>query len=101
MIAVSLNVGGGVRFIKSVKLYRCTQNTGQTHGAWCARPWFRTAEPLGDSGNVVTRIGIYVAKKSIKPIFEVCKPKASKKGNTEISFLESKFVLMLIKIKLV
>ena len=38
---------------KPAKLYMCTQNTGhtlqrRTHGAGCARPWFRTAEPLGE-----------------------------------------------------
>ena len=56
MIAVSLNVGGGVRLIKPAKLYMCTQNTTNTtrttHGAGCVRQWFH-------SGNVVTRIGIH------------------------------------------
>ena len=51
MIAVSLNVGGGVRLIKLAKVYMFMQNTLQTrrgrmHGAGRARPWFRTAEPL-------------------------------------------------------
>ena len=30
VIAVSLNVGGGVRLIKPAKLYMCTQNTTNT-----------------------------------------------------------------------
>ena len=53
VIAVSLNVGGGVRIIKLAKLYMCTQKTlqtqrGQMHRAGCVRQWFRTAEPLGE-----------------------------------------------------
>ena len=52
MIAVSLNVGGGVRLIKPAKLCMCTQTLqtqrGRTHGAGCVRQWFRTAEPLGE-----------------------------------------------------
>ena len=51
VIAVSLNVGGGVRLIKPAKLYiRKTLQTqrGRTHGAGCVRQWFRTAEPLGE-----------------------------------------------------
>ena len=52
VIAVSLNVGGGIRLIKPAKLCMCTQTLriqrGQTHGAGCVRQWFRTAEPLGE-----------------------------------------------------
>ena len=51
VIAVSLNVGGGVRLIKPAKLYMFTQNstnTTRTHGAGCVRQWFCTAEPLGE-----------------------------------------------------
>ena len=52
MIAVSLNVGDGVRLIKPAKLCMCTQTLqtqrGRTHGAGCVRQWFRTAEPLGE-----------------------------------------------------
>ena len=53
VIAVSLNVGGGVRLIKPAKLYMCTQNTTNTTrmDTWrrvCAEKWFRTAEPLGE-----------------------------------------------------
>ena len=62
VIAVSLNVGGGVRLIKPAKLYMCTQKTlqtqrGRTHGAGCVRQWFRIA------GNVVTRIGLHTHMK--------------------------------------
>ena len=52
MIAVSLNVGGGVRLIKPAKLCMCTHTLqtqrGRTHGAGCVRQWFRTAEPAGE-----------------------------------------------------
>ena len=53
VIAVSLNVVGGVRLIKTGKTVHVHANTlqtrrGRTHGAGCARPWFRTAEPLGE-----------------------------------------------------
>ena len=52
VMAVSLNVGGGVRLIKPAKLYMCTQTLqtqrGRTHGTGCVRQWFRTAEPLGE-----------------------------------------------------
>ena len=41
-IAVSLKVSSGVSLIKLAKLYMCMQ----TH--YKARPWFRTAEPLGE-----------------------------------------------------
>ena len=53
VIAVSLNVVGGVRLIKTGKTVHVHANTlqarrGRTHGAGCSRPWFRTAEPLGE-----------------------------------------------------
>ena len=52
MIAVSLNVDGGVRLYqtgKAVHVHEKTlQTRGRTHGAGCARPWLRTAEPLGE-----------------------------------------------------
>ena len=52
VIAVSLNVGGGVRLIKLAKLCMCTQTLqtqrGRTHGTGCVRQRFRTAEPLGE-----------------------------------------------------
>ena len=58
MIAVSLNVGGGVRLIKPAKLCMCTQNTTRTHGAGCVRQGFCTAD-------VVTRIGIHIFSLSV------------------------------------
>ena len=52
VIAVSLNVGDGVRLIKPAKLCTCTHTLqtrrGRKHGAVCARPWLRTAAPLGE-----------------------------------------------------
>ena len=52
MIAVSLNIGAGIRLIKLAKLFLCTlthlTNTTKTHGAGYAKPWFHTAEPLGE-----------------------------------------------------
>ena len=67
VIAVSSNVGGGVRLIKPAKLHTCARKTlqtqrGRTHGAGCVRQWFRTAEPLG---NVVTRIGTQTGVPSV------------------------------------
>ena len=52
VIAVSLNVGGGVRLIKPPNC-TCARKTlqtqrGRTHGAGCVRQWFCTAEPLGE-----------------------------------------------------
>ena len=52
MIAVSLNIGGGVRLIKPAKLYMCTQehykhNEDGGMAPGCAQ-LFRTAEPLGE-----------------------------------------------------
>ena len=61
MIAVSLNVGVGVRFIKPAKLYMCTQKhyklneDGRTALGVCDNRFV----PLSHSGNVVTRIGIH------------------------------------------
>ena len=61
MIAVSLNVGCGVRLIKPAKLCMCTQNTTNTtrtdaqHRVCAAMVPYRWAT----RGNVVTRIGIH------------------------------------------
>ena len=50
VIAVSLNVGGGIRLIKPAKLCMCKQHitntTRQMNGARCVRQWFHIAEPL-------------------------------------------------------
>ena len=52
VIAVSLNVGGGVRLQtgKTVHVHANTLQTrrGRTHGPGCAWPWLRTVEPLGE-----------------------------------------------------
>ena len=61
MIAVSLNVGGGVRLIKPTKLYICTQKhykhseDGRTAPGVCGNG----SVPLSHSENVVKRIGIH------------------------------------------
>ena len=60
VIAVSLNVGGGVRLIKPAKLCMCTQHykhneDGRTAPGVCGNG----SVPLSHSGNVVTRIGIH------------------------------------------
>ena len=54
VIAVSLNVGGGVRLIKPAKLRMCTQNTTSTtrtdarRRVCAAMVPYSTAEPLGE-----------------------------------------------------
>ena len=61
MIAVSLNIGGGVRLIKPAKLYMCRQNAtnknedGRTAPGVCGNDYVQ----LSHSGNVVSRIGIH------------------------------------------
>ena len=61
MIAVSLNVGGGVRLIKPAKLVHVHakhykhKEDGRTAPGVCGNG----SVPLGHSGNVVTRIGIH------------------------------------------
>ena len=61
VIAVPLDVGGGVRLIKSAKLYICTQThykhdeNGRTAPGVCGH----CSVPLCHSGNVVTRIGLH------------------------------------------
>ena len=59
MIAVSLNVGGGVCLIKPAKLYACTHykhnEDGHTEPGVCCNG----SVPLSHRGNVVTRIGIH------------------------------------------
>ena len=53
VIAVSLNVGGGRPPYQTGETVHVRANTlqaqwGRTHGAGCARPWLRTAEPFGE-----------------------------------------------------
>ena len=55
-VAVSLNVGGGVRLIKPAKLCICTQNTTNTTRTGV---YGNSSVPLSRSGNVVKRIGIH------------------------------------------
>ena len=61
VLAVSLNVGGGVRLIKPAKLYICTQihykhdEDGRTTPDVCGHG----SIPLSHSGNVVTRTGLH------------------------------------------
>ena len=60
MIAVSLNVGGGVRLIKPAKLHVHAKHykhneDGRTVPGVCGN----SSVPLSHSGNVVTRIGIH------------------------------------------
>ena len=54
MIAVSLNVGGGVRLIKPAKLH--VHVNYYKHAGVCGNG----SVPLGHSGNIVTRIGIHI-----------------------------------------
>ena len=60
LIAVSLNVGGGVRLIKLAKLYMCTQNTTNTDGRTAPGVCSNGSVPLSHSGNVFTRIGTHI-----------------------------------------
>ena len=62
MIAVSLNVDGGVRLIKLRMYMQNTTNTTWTD-AGCVRQWFRTAEPLGERRYVNTYLSISVDTK--------------------------------------
>ena len=61
VIAVSLNVGGGVRLIKPTKLYICTQTHYQHDEDGRTAPGLRGhgSVPLSHSRNVVTRIGLH------------------------------------------
>ena len=83
VIAVSLNVGGGVRLIKPAKLYTCKQKhythdeDGRTAPGVCGNG----SIPLSHSGNVVTRIGIHTHTHNSSPYikedigdFMFCRP---------------------------
>ena len=61
VIAVSLNVDGGVRLIKSAKLYMCVQTHYKHDEDGSTAPGVRGhgSVPLNHSGNVVTKIGIH------------------------------------------
>ena len=70
MIAVSLNVGGGVRLIKPAKLYIYMQTHYKHNEDGRTAPGVRGhgSVLLSHSGNVVTRIGIH----SQKACFSAC-----------------------------
>ena len=61
MIAVSLNVGGGVRLIKLAKLYMCKQTHYKHDKDGRMAPGMRGhgSVPLSHSENVVKRIGLH------------------------------------------
>ena len=61
VIAVSLNVGGGVRLIKPAKLYMCTQTHYKHDENGRTAPGVRDhgSVPLSHSGDVVTRNGLH------------------------------------------
>ena len=61
MIAVSLNVGGGVRLIKLAKLYICTQTHYKHDEDGRTAPDVRGhgSVSLSHSGNVIMRIGLH------------------------------------------
>ena len=59
VIAVSLNVGGGVRFIKPAKLDMCTQTHYKHDGRTAPGVRGHGFVPLSHSGHVLTRIGLH------------------------------------------
>ena len=90
-IAVSLNVGGGVRLTKPAKLYICTQKdykydeygrtapVGRGHGS----------VPLSLPGDVVTRIGLQQQKQT----FPAWCPSAHPESEFENSFIHVSYEL--------
>ena len=88
MIAVSLNVGGGVGLIKPAKLYMCTQNTTNTKRT-------DTAEPHGknryEKWNTCTLVKYHsklltAVKDWLANIKQMKRPWVSNKKNIEKSF---------------
>ena len=65
MIAVSLNVGGGVRLIETGKTVHVHAKHYKHNKDGCTAPGVcgNGSVPLSHSGNVVTRIGIHTYKK--------------------------------------
>ena len=61
MIAVSLNVNGGVCLIKPAKLYMCTQTHYKHDDDGRTAPGVsgHGSVPVSHSGNVFTRIGLH------------------------------------------
>ena len=66
VIAVSLNVGGGVLLIKPAKLYMCMQTHYKHDEDKHTAPGVRGhgSVSLSHSGNIVTRIGFHTLNKS-------------------------------------
>ena len=66
MIAVSLNVGGGVRLIKPAKLHvHAIDYKHNEDGRTAPGVWGNGSVPLSHLGNVVTRIGIHTNTHSL------------------------------------
>ena len=89
MIAVSLNVGGGVRLIKPAKLYICTQThykhdeDGRTAPDVCGHG----SIPLSHSGNVVTRIGLHTYLNCQITVYLLLFPGKKAIGRTTIQWI--------------
>ena len=70
---------------KTVHVHANTLQTGRrrTHGAGYARPWFRTAEPLGERRyeNLITHRAFLCCTNG--PIFDNVRTKMAKKGITQ------------------
>ena len=81
MIAVSLNVGGGDRLIKTAKLYMCTQKHYKHNEDERTAPGVRGHDfvPVSHTGDVVMRNGIQ-QQRNLELFFEV-------KGYTSMFFL--------------
>ena len=61
MIAVSLNISGGVRLIEPAKLYMCTQTHYKHNEDGRTAPGVHGhgSVPLSYSGNIMKRIGLH------------------------------------------
>ena len=61
VIALSLNIGGGVLLIKPAKLYMCTETQYKHEEDGCTAPGVcgHDSVPLSHLGNVVTRNGLH------------------------------------------
>ena len=75
---------------KTVHMHANTLQTrrGRTHGAGCVRPWFHTAEPLGERRheNWITHIS-QLSDNSLPPLF----PGKKAIGRTTISGLSASY----------
>ena len=113
VIAVSLNVGGGVRLIKPAKLYICSKtcsvterrrwrppyqtgktvhmhaNTLQTNGDGRTAPDVcgHGSVPLSHSGNVVTRIGLHTYLNCQITVYLLLFPGKKAIGRTTIQWI--------------